>query len=197
MAMLPRLPAEEYITTRVTRSDIALRFAGVATLVALLAGGLALLLMRWFPPSAFPQLRFPPLFAASTLLLMLGSWSLSRAIAAVRREKQVLFRRRLIQAVGYGTVFVAVQISSLNWLIQRQVPEEAVTGSAAFVIVVAGLHAMHFVVAIWFLLFVTVWALADRYDHEYHWGVTVCAWFWHALSVVWLAVLVVMAIASA
>lgn len=194
--MLPRPAAEEFTSHRITRSDVALRFAGVAALVALLAGGLAFLLMRWFPPSAFPQLRFPPLFAVSTLLLVLGSFSLSRAIAAVRRERQRLFRRHLLAAVGVGTVFVAVQISSLNWLIQRQVPEEAATGAAAFVIVVAGLHAMHFVVAVWFLIFVTVWAWADRYDHEYHWGVTVCAWFWHALSVIWLGVLVVVTIAS-
>ncbi len=196
MAMLPRPTAEEFTTPRVTRSDVALRFAGAAMMVALLAGGLAFWLMRWFPPSAFPQLRFPPLFAVSTLLLVLGSGALSRAIAAVRRERQRVFRRYLLLAVGFGTVFVAVQISSLNWLIQRQVPEEASTGVAAFVIVVAGLHAMHFVVAVWFLIFVTVWALADRYDHEYHWGVTVCAWFWHALSVIWLAVLAVVAIAS-
>ncbi|HET6424007.1 MAG TPA: cytochrome c oxidase subunit 3 [Planctomycetaceae bacterium] len=196
MARLPRAAAAEFTTPRVSRSDVALRFAGAATVVALFAGALALLLMRWFPPSAFPRLRFPPLFAFSTGLLLLGSWSLSRAIAAVRRERQVLFRRRLLLAVVFGTVFVAVQISSLNWLIQRQVPEEAATGAAAFVIVMAGLHAMHFVVAVWFLIFVTVWAHADRYDHEYHWGVTICVWFWHALSVVWLGVLAVVAIAS-
>lgn len=196
--MLPRPTAEDvFPARRISRSDIALRFAAVAMIVAFVAGGLAHLLIRWVPHSAFPHLRFPPLFAASTVLLMLGSWALSRAIAAVRRERQQPFRRWLIAAVAFGTVFVAVQISSLNWLIQRQIPEEAVTGAAAFVIVMAGLHAMHFVVAVWFLLFITVWAHADRYDHEYHWGVTVCAWFWHALSVIWLAVLVVIAVASA
>ncbi len=194
--MLPQSSAEEFTTARVTRSDIALRFAGSAVSVAFLAGMLAWGLMRCFPPSTFPALRFPPLFGVSTLLLLFGSYSLSRAIAAVRRERQVLFRRHLIQAVLAGTAFVAVQISALNWLIQRQLPEEASTGAGAFVIVMAGLHAMHFVVAVWFLIFITVWALADRYDHEYYFGVTVCAWFWHALSAVWFAVLVVIAIAS-
>lgn len=194
--MLPQHSAEEFATTRVTRSDVALRFAGAAVSVALAAGVVAWGLMRWFPPSAFPSLRFPPLFGVSTLLLLFGSYSLSRAIAAVKRERQTLFRRHLIQAVAAGTVFVAVQISALNWLIQRQLPEEATTSAGAFVIVMAGLHAMHFVVAVWFLIFTTVWAMADRYDHEYYFGVTVCAWFWHALSAVWLAVLAVIAIAS-
>ncbi|MDP1798816.1 MAG: cytochrome c oxidase subunit 3 [Planctomycetaceae bacterium] len=194
--MLPQHSAEEFTTTRVTRSDVALRFAGAAVAVAFAAGLIAWGLMRWFPPSTFPTLQFPPLFGLSTLLLLLGSYSLSRAIAAVRRERQTMFRRYLLQAVFAGTVFVAVQISALNWLIHRQLPDEAATGAGAFVIVAAGLHAMHFVVAVWFLIFITVWALADRYDHEYYFGVTVCAWFWHALSVAWCAVLAVIAITA-
>ncbi len=194
--MLPQSSAEEFLTTRVTRSDIALRFAGAAVSVALMAGVMAWGLMRWFPASTFPALRFPPLFGLSTLLLLFGSYSLSRAIAAVRRERQTVFRRHLIHAVLAGTAFVAVQISALNWLIHRQLPDEAATGAGAFVIVAAGLHAMHFVVAVWFLIFITVWALADRYDHEYYFGVTVCAWFWHALSIVWCAVLAVIAITA-
>jgi heme/copper-type cytochrome/quinol oxidase subunit 3 len=58
------------------------------------------------------------------------------------------------------------------------------------------LHGMHFVVALLFLCHITVQAMADRYDHEYYWGVTVCAWFWHALGVAWVAILFVMLIAQ-
>jgi cytochrome c oxidase subunit III len=46
-----------------------------------------------------------------------------------------------------------------------------------------------------FLVFVTVQGFADRYDHEYYWGVLVCACFWHALGIVWLAILFVLVIA--
>ena len=60
--------------------------------------------------------------------------------------------------------------------------------------VIAALHGMHFVIALLFLSYVTVQAFADRYDHEYFFGVTVCSWFWHLLAVVWCAILVVMMI---
>lgn len=183
------------MTARVSRSEIALRFGAVTVCVALLAGGLARVLMQQIPPAAFHAASFPPMFAISTVALWLGSACLSRAVADVRRERQREFRRDLIAALLAGTVFVACQVSALNWLIQRQRPEEVATGAAAFVAVFAALHAMHFIVAVLFLIFVTVWAFADRYDHEYFWGVSLCAWFWHILGLAWLAVLAVVAIA--
>jgi heme/copper-type cytochrome/quinol oxidase subunit 3 len=63
------------------------------------------------------------------------------------------------------------------------------TGASPYVAVISALHAVHFVVALMFLVFVTVHAFADRYDHEYYFGVTICSWFWHALGVAWLIVL--------
>ncbi|MFO1093983.1 MAG: hypothetical protein U0992_11835 [Planctomycetaceae bacterium] len=42
----------------------------------------------------------------------------------------------------------------------------------------------------------TARAHAERYDHEYYWGVSVCAWFWHALGIAWLFVLLCLALAA-
>ena len=50
--------------------------------------------------------------------------------------------------------------------------------------------------ALLFVVFVTVNGFADRYDHEYYFGVRVCTAFWHILCVVWLAILGVFAIAT-
>jgi hypothetical protein len=58
------------------------------------------------------------------------------------------------------------------------------------------LHAMHFTLALMFLVWVTLGAFADRYDHEYFWGVVVCAWFWHALGIAWGCILIVFAIST-
>lgn len=184
------------MTRRPSRSAVALRFGIVSLAVALIATLLSRLAIWCTPPELYPGIRFPPTFAPSTLALLLGSAALSRAVGFVRREKQPAFRRALWTALGTGTIFVALQGSSLNWLLQRQTPDDVATGAAAFVIIAAALHAMHFVVAILFLAYVVVNAGYDRYDHEYYFGVTVCAWFWHALGMLWIAVLVVIAIAS-
>jgi heme/copper-type cytochrome/quinol oxidase subunit 3 len=180
-----------------SRSEFAVRFAVVSALLLILACALAAVLMRIFPiPDGRSPTQFPPAFVVSTILLIVGSISLSRARGYVRRERQLQFRRALLIGLTAGTLFVTTQTYALTWLIRQQRPTEVQVGAGAFVAVIASLHAMHFVVALMFLVFVTVRAFADRYDHEYYWGVTVCTWFWHALGVAWLVVLAVMMISS-
>ncbi|MBX3439461.1 MAG: cytochrome c oxidase subunit 3 [Planctomycetaceae bacterium] len=141
---------------------------------------------------------FPPAFWISSGLLLGGSILISRALGYVRREKQGPFRWTLVTTLVVGALFVGVQSFGLWTLMPHdRTPQAAQAGVNAFVLMLAALHALHFVVAVLFLSFVTVRAFDDRYDHEYHWGVTVCAWFWHALGVVWIGILAVFAIVAA
>lgn len=180
-----------------SRSEFAIRFAVVTALLLLVAGLLAAVLLTIFPiPKDGSQVKFPPAFIASTALLLIGSLSMSSARFHVSRERQIPFRRSLLISLAAGTLFVTSQTYALTGLIRQQVPEDVETGAGAFVAVIAALHAMHFLVALIFLVFVTVQAFADRYDHEYYWGVTVCMWFWHVLGIAWIVVLTVVTITS-
>lgn len=179
------------------RSIYALKFFLLAAGLLAIAIGCSQLLLIIFPTD--PQSRrnqFSVAFSASTVFLFLGSWCMHQTVSHVRRERQSLFRRWLKLALLSGTVFVAVQVYALTCLIRQQTPDDASSSAAAFVAVFATLHGMHFVVAMLFLCYITIQAMADRYDHEYFWGVVVCAWFWHALGVAWIAILVVMMIAQ-
>ncbi|MBC8115726.1 MAG: hypothetical protein H7062_15180 [Candidatus Saccharimonas sp.] len=179
------------------RSDFALRFFGLSAGLLFVALTLSSVLLALSPADdQRGPTQFPLAFAASSLLLFCGSAALSRAVAFVKLERQRPFRRSLMWALLSGTLFVGIQSFALSQLIRQQPAEEVPTGAGAFVAVVAALHAMHFVVALLCLVYVTVQALADRYDHEYYWGVTVCAWFWHVLGVAWCVVLATMAIVS-
>ncbi len=180
-----------------SRSEFAVRFAVVSALLLLLAGLLAAMLLQFFPvPHKGASTQFPPAFLASTGLLLIGSASLSRACGFVRHERQRPFRQHLLLSLAAGTLFVTTQTYALTWLIRQQSAADAQVGVVPFVAVMAALHALHFIIALMFLVFVTVRAFADRYDHEYYWGVTICAWFWHILGIVWLVVLAVIAITS-
>lgn len=183
--------------TRDSLGGLSVRFFVIAAALLGMALGIGFKLPAWpelvgVPPGTI----FPPVFAVSTACLGLGSWALSRALTHVVRERQAPFRAALRCALAAGTCFVAVQSYALVHFFQRQPPVQAATGATAFVAVAAALHGMHFLVAWLFLLFVVLQAHADRYDHEYHWGVTFCAWFWHVLGIVWIVVLGVMAIAN-
>jgi cytochrome c oxidase subunit III len=181
------------------QSRAAVRFfmlaCGVFGVAVAIAVGLGLLFGR---PDARTHFWAPPAFAVSTLLLVAGSIAMSKAIAAVRREKQRVFRHQLLVALGAGTLFMGVQAYGLWSLLPvERTAGDASTGATPVVLMFAGMHALHLSVAVLFLAFVTTRAQEDRYDHEYYWGVSVCAWFWHALGVAWLFVLVIVGFAAA
>lgn len=183
--------------TRRSRTARWFFLLGTAVLLGSSLGGAALVRLLDIP--AGTPFRFPPVFWMSTVALATGSLALQRGVGFVRRERQRAFRGQLVVALVAGTVFVMLQIAGLKVLIDARelspVAEAAdslpTIGVKPYVVVAAALHAMHFVVAILFLVYVTVNGFQDRYDHEVHFSVRFCAWFWHALGVIWLALLCV------
>lgn len=175
----------------------ALRFFATAAGVVLLASLVALLASALFGTPHEPGRLFPPAFWVSTTLLAAGSYSLSKAVRHVRIERQRPFRRWLVTGLMMASLFVGVQAYGLaSMLPHERTAQAASTGVTAFVMALTTMHAMHVIVASLFLSLVSVRTFADRYDHEYYWGVSVCAWFWHALGIIWLAILAVFAIAA-
>lgn len=166
--------------------------AGVMSVATLIAQGL---ISYGDSPYSSGQIGLPSVFWITTGLLVVGSAFLQRAQGFVQREKQQPFRRSMVWALAAGTLFVGVQSYGVWRLIGFQTPSEVQTSASAFILVFVALHGLHFTVAMMFLVYVTLKSHADRYDHEYYWGVTVCAWFWHVLGLAWVAILGVIIIA--
>ena len=162
------------------------------------AGGLGYGLTLTGPParSSTAAMQLPAAFFLTTVLLAVGSATMARAEFLVRNERQEPFRNCLKVAYVIGTCFFSIQIYGLWWILKLQNPNQAQTGANAFVFVFATLHAMHFFVAMLFIVYVMLKAHWDRYDHEYYWGVTFCAYSWHMLGIVWLAIMGVMLVAG-
>jgi heme/copper-type cytochrome/quinol oxidase subunit 3 len=179
------------------KSRRALRFIGLSLAVYVAAGLISLVGFRWIPRIVSQrEAIFPAVFWLSTPVLLAGSIALHRAVGFVRWEKQRQFRKALLQALVLGVLFVGLQGCGLKMMLDHQDPSESQTGSNAFLTVISTLHAMHFTVALWWLLWVLISAWDDRYDHESFWGVTACGWFWHGLGGVWGVVLLVFLVAT-
>lgn len=191
---MPTSLADRQVINRTRRT---LRFIGLSLTVYLSAGIIAGLAIEWLPERpAGRETFFPPVFVATTGILVAGSMSLHRAVQCVRVEKQQRFRAALVRSLILGVLFVGLQAYGLRTMIRHQVPGEVQTGSNAFLTMLSGLHAMHFTVALWWLLWITLCAFEDRYDHEYYWGVLACGWFWHVLGIIWGLVLLVFLIGT-
>ena len=178
------------------RSNLALCFflLSAATLAVSFGGAWLMIRVSQFVPTE-NRFLFPPAFAVSTVLLVLGSVSLQTASYHVRCERQRLFRRRMFQSLVVGIAFVIFQTQGLSCLLpQKEVAQRIGLRDGAFAF--ALMHGVHFIVALLFVAFVFLQGLANRYDHEYSWDVTFCAWFWHALGIIWLVIVAGFVIAA-
>ncbi|MFV0445477.1 MAG: hypothetical protein ACK5Q5_18005 [Planctomycetaceae bacterium] len=180
-----------------SRSQIALRSFALGLSSVVMAALLAWLLARVLGRTSHAEFRFPVAFLITTPLLVIGSAALSLARRAVQRERQARFRLWLHRSLVIGIIFMGVQTYALWTIIPpERTSDGASTGVAPLVLALAALHGLHFLVASWFLAYVVVQAEAGRYDHEYYWGVSVCASFWHALGIAWGAILAVYSIVA-
>ncbi len=181
-----------------TRATLARKFFFATALQAAAGAGIAALLIWLHGPVAMTSsLTLPVAFQYGTVALAMGSWFLHKAVGYVRVERQQQFRTSLFLALGFAVLFVGIQSYGL-WVFVRGVADyqQTQTNVHGFVFMFTALHVMHFLVAQSVLLWITLCALADRYDHEYYWGVVFASWCWHALGIVWLAILCVFAIAT-
>jgi cytochrome c oxidase subunit 3 len=90
--------------------------------------------------------------------------------------------------------FLIVQALGMNTLLQEHyafMEQTGMTRLYGVCFAFSFIHALHVLGGVVFIGFVLVQGYRRRYDHERHWAVDHCAWYWHFLDVVWVAMLVV------
>jgi cytochrome c oxidase subunit III len=153
---------------------------------------LAMLLVRSSDLRATPPLpvQVPSALWSSVLFLAAISLGLDRAVAAVRRERQTLFRLAMVGVWLAVIAFLWLQFAGLSALLERHNQSPARDPrSYGLVYALVMLHAVHVVGGLPPLAIVTWRGFRGRYDHEWNTGPRACAIYWHFLGLVWLALL--------
>jgi len=163
----------------------------LASLFMLFAAGLfGYVIIRIHTVSKFApgSLHLPEGLWISTVLVVIGSFTIQRAVHEVRREHQQAFRHWLGATLIIAIVFVIVQAPSMVLLLQRQhvmAGQKIALYGLIFVLVL--LHAAHVLGGIIALLRTGQQASRGVYDHEHFQPVRHVALYWHFLDAVWLA----------
>jgi heme/copper-type cytochrome/quinol oxidase subunit 3 len=152
--------------------------------------GYVLIRVVFAPPENAETLRsvhMPVIFVVSTALVLAGSWTVQRAVGAIRRERKDELLRWLLITAGVAIAFCFLQIPGLYWVFEQHVPRTQQGANLArllFCLII--LHALHVVGGIVYLFVVLSRAGRGVYDHEHYVGVKHAALYWHFLDVVWL-----------
>lgn len=186
---------------RLSQRDFGLAIFLFTVAVLFVGGFLAYVIVRTnLTTSHQPAtLVIPPALWLSTAILLLGSFSIQRALFFVRKEKQQQFRNCLNLTFLLGGAFFVIQALGLIHVLRQHSEillglEQVKNGyqypsSYGVLFTFVLLHALHFFVAFGVLGLVIYKAYLYQYDHEYHWGVHACSVVWHFLAVVWVAML--------
>lgn len=162
---------------------------GLIVFLAVLSSMFLLFMISYYTRSLFPDwevLADPSILWFNTVVLVLASVALQLASNNARRNSIAPMRRWLIAGLTLTLIFVAGQFSAWNQLLNAGFYAWE-NPSVAFFYLFTGLHAVHLVGGMIFLL--RLGANLGREDRKELalQRVSLCATYWHYLLLVWLA----------
>ncbi|MGD0387670.1 MAG: cytochrome c oxidase subunit 3 [Tepidisphaeraceae bacterium] len=158
-----------------------------------------LMRLHFFGRISDEPIHMPAWAWGSTAVLLAGSFTIHRAVAAIRLERLATCLKYLYVTSAIALLFLGVQSPCMAQVLEQhrafrahadaaaapgQPVQVSMYGLVFFLIVVHALHLLGGIVA---LAIVTWRARRRKYDHENYMGVQFAARYWHFLDIVWLA----------
>ncbi len=129
--------------------------------------------------------ELPKIFLASTVVILASSASMHWAVLAAKRDQLETLKLALGITLLLGITFLIMQW--YGWLELVNIKVFLVGNpSGSFVYIISGLHGLHIVGALIYVL-VTMWAAYDYRIHSKNMTrLEMCAVFWHFLDGLWV-----------
>lgn len=117
-----------------------------------------------------------------TAILLVSSFFVNRAEVAIAYNDRRNFMISLAIAIIMGIIFTGGV--AYEWSIAHQGPDESIAFGMFFFM--TGMHALHVITGVLFLMIVFYNGMKGHYDAEKHFGVEASAVYWHFVDVVWV-----------
>jgi len=137
-----------------------------------------------WPPPDMPRLPLAVTWVNTAILLFSG-FTMWRSVVAIRAGDHNALRSALLATAVLGTVFLVVQGSEWVRLIQQGLTLSSSSFGSIFYTMI-GLHGLHVVGAVVWLLAVLVVTQRRHYTARRHAGVILCAMYWYFVCALWV-----------
>jgi len=136
-----------------------------------------------------PSVLHTPVFL--TICLLSSSWTIHRAVAALRRGAVGSFARWWLSTIALGAIFLGGTVREWRHLIADEglTLQTNLFGTTYYSLV--GLHAFHVTAGVIALAAVSLFALFGYVKREHADRVDLVSLYWHFVDVVWIAVFLV------
>jgi len=161
---------------------------GLWLFLAVITSMFLLFIVSYYTRSQFPdweKLTDPNILWFNTGLLVLASVTLQIASSAAKRDINTTMRNALIASALLTTAFIGGQFMAWEQLISAGFYVQG-NPSSAFFYLVTGLHAVHLLGGLWFMMLVAIRLKRQQQRAKALQAVALCATYWHYLLLVWL-----------
>ncbi len=117
-----------------------------------------------------------------TTVLLLSSFFMNRAEVAIVHNDRKEFLRNLLITAALGIVFL-LGVIIFEWGGHIR-PTDGAYGAILYGM--TGMHALHVVSGIIFIMIIWNLGRKGHFDTDRHWGVEACAIWWHYVDLVWV-----------
>jgi cytochrome c oxidase subunit III len=118
-----------------------------------------------------------------TTVLLASSFFMNRAEVMMAHGNRKGFLRSTLVTMVLGIAFL-VGVLGFEWRTAPFGPGDGAQGAVFFMM--TGMHALHVLTGIVFLLIIYSNGRKGLYTPERHWGVEACTIYWHFVDVVWI-----------
>ncbi len=170
-----------------------LLWCGLVSIVMMFAGFTSAFIVRQAQGNWYEYV-IPNIFWTSTILIILSSICMIIATSAWRKDKRGLYQAMLGASLILGCVFVYCQYEGFLQLKENGVYLEG-NPSGSFFYIIAGLHALHVLGGILFLLIFFLKALRKLgpvkkllldINPNKNLGIELLATYWHFIGILWI-----------
>lgn len=130
--------------------------------------------------------ELPPIFWVTTGILLLSSVTMHLAFLSAKKDAIGMVRGYMVITSLLGLSFLVTQFYSWVYLVNINVYFSGNNVAGSFLYVLTGLHALHLVSAIIFLIWITVDAFRYRVHAKNLLSIELCATYWHFLDGLWV-----------
>ena len=130
--------------------------------------------------------KLPGIFAVNTGVIVLSSLTMHLAYLAAKKDALERIKWLLLATVVLGLAFLAGQYVSWSALVDNNIFFVSNYASGSFIYVFTGLHGLHLVSGIVFLLITLVSLLRAKIHYKKLVQIEMCMTYWHFLGGLWV-----------
>ena len=130
--------------------------------------------------------ELPGIFAVNTIIIAISSLTMHLTYLSAKKDQLERIKWWLMFTVVLGSLFLVGQYYSWSELVKNNVYFVSNYASASFIYVFTGLHGLHLMSGIIFLLITLISSLRMKIHSKNLTQIEMCMTYWHFLGGLWL-----------